>query len=312
MAAIRFPKVPHFKDPTESQIDVCDHLTAVKKRKIGRGINEPPEVTTEARDVTFDSTTNKIFLVESNTIFRIGSDIKSCISIFSKSGELLYTFKSKQIKNPFGIAVDGDNIYLTDIELHCVFHFKMVPYFHLVATEGKRGTGEEEFNSPYQLAVSIHGDILLADCLNHRIKIINRFLKYKSHISHYSMTRPCDVKLTPVSVYVLSSEDSPCVHVFSYTGEKIRSLITSRSIGTQVVSPICFCLDADENLIICDNWVGEVKIFSKKGTLLHVIGEKGDGVGELNNPHAMTIINNRKIAVVSQNKDYDLQIFSYL
>ena len=181
MAGIRFPKVPHLKDSTEPQINIYDHLTTVEKRKIGRSKEE-----LNVKGVVFDSTTDKIFLLESG--------LKSShISIFSQSGELLYTLKTVLMKNPSGIAIDEDNIYFTDLELDCVFHFKIVPFFHLVGTVGKKGTGDEEFNCPYQLAVSIHGGIFVADCMNNRIKIINRSLKYQNHISHYSMTRPCDV-----------------------------------------------------------------------------------------------------------------------
>ena len=274
MAGIRFPKVALFKDLTEPQIYMCDHLTAVKKGKSAVRNKERKYI---AISVFFDSTTNKIFLIE--------PEIKSSlISIFSQTGELLYTFTTVLVKNPLGIAVDEDNIYLTEIEKHCVFHFKMVPYFHLVATIGRKGTGYEEFNYPLRLAVSIHGDhgVFVTDCMNDRIKIINpltplKFQKFQNHISHCSMTRPCDVKLTPVSVYVLSEADPACAHIFSYTREKIRSLITGRGIGKQVVSPSCFCIDAEENLIICDYSTHQVKVFSKEGVLLLKIGKRGDG-----------------------------------
>ena len=309
MAVIRFPKVALFKDLAEPQIYICDHLTAVKKGKSAVRNGELNYITTKG--VFFDSTTNKLFLIE------LGIK-SSLISIFSQSGELLYTFTTVLMKHPFGIAVDEDNIYLTDIEMHCVFHFKMVPYFHLVATIGRIGTGYEEFNCPLRLAVSIHGDhgVFVTDCMNDRIKIINpltplKFLKFQNHISHCSMTRPSDIKLTPISVYVLSEVDSLCVHVFSYTREKIRSLITSRGIGKQVVYPLCFCIDAEENLIICDRGTHQLKVFSKEGTLLHKIGKRGDGVGELKRPTGISLINNRKIAVASWNKNYFLQLFCY-
>ena len=309
MAVIRFPKVPPFNDLTEPQINICDHMTAVKNGKLFRikDLNE----TNTCKGVFFDSISKQIFLIES----RITS---SLISIFSESGELLDRIKTAFVTDPFGIAVDGDNIYFTDIAMHCVFHFKMLPYFHHVATIGRKGTGYEEFNYPLRLAVSIHGDhgVFVADCMNDRIKIIDpltplKFLKFQNHISHCSMVAPCDVKLTPVSVYVLSLEDSLCVHVFSYTREKIRSLITGGCIGKQVVYPFCFCIDAEENLIICDSSTHQVKVFSKEGTLLLKIGKRGDGVGELRYPTGITLINNREIAVASWNVNYYLQLFCY-
>ena len=92
------------------------------------------------------------------------------------------------------------------------------------------------------------------------------------------MHRPRDVKLTTDEMYVLSGSDTPCVHIFSYTGHKIRSLLT-RGDGMQVTSPSHFCLDAHKSLIISDLSAGQIKIFSNEGTLLHTLGERGEEVG---------------------------------
>ena len=79
-------------------------------------------------------------------------------------------------------------------------------------------------------------------------------------------------------MYVLSDSDTPCVHIFSYTGHKIRSLLT-RGVGMQVTDPSHFCLDAHKSLIISDWGTDQIKIFSNEGTLLHTLGERGQEVG---------------------------------
>ena len=304
MATIRFPEVAQFEDSNEGQNNsFYNHLIAIEKEK---GSNQANSCS--GKGVVFDYSTNVIFTVESGLH-------RSQISIFSQNGELLGTFVEEKMKSPCGIAVHKYDIYVTDMREHCIFHFTTVPIFHLISIVGGKGTGLEEFHYPNQLTVSMHGDVFVSDCMNDRLKVLNSAttlnrLSYQKHFSHYTMTKPCDVKLTPdESIYALSYIDSFCVHVFSRTGEKISSLITSGDIGMQVMSPHFFCLDNEENLFISDSGVHQVKVFSKEGTLLHKIGERGEGVGELIYPQGIALISNLKIAVASQNNNYRLQIF---
>ena len=302
MATIIFPEVAQYEDPKEQQKIFYEHLIAIEKEEsVG---NHGPN---SCKGVVCDDITNKIYIVESGLYF-------SQISIFSQNGEYLKTYVSEEMKSPCGIAVDKNIIYVTDIREHCIFYFTTVPIFYLISIVGGKGTGLEEFHYPNQLTVSMHGDVFVSDCMNDRLKVLKRTMFYRiifeKHISHHTMTKPCDVKLAPdESIYALSYIDSFCVHIFSRTGEKISSLITSGDIGMQVMSPHFFCLDTEENLFISDSGAHQVKVFSKEGTLLHKIGERGEGVGELYHPQGIALINNLKIAVVSQNEKYRLQIF---
>ena len=122
------------------------------------------------------------------------------------------------------------------------------------------------------------------------------------------MRCPSDVKLTTDKVFVLC-RTSPCVKV-SYPGELIRSLVTYGSIGMQVIEPSFFCLDANSNLLLSDWHDHQIKIFSREGALLHTLGKQGHGVGMFYVPKGMTITNNLKLVVVSNNSIYSLQIFS--
>ena len=48
------------------------------------------------------------------------------------------------------------------------------------------------------------------------------------------MKEPVDVKFTSDEMFVLSLEDNPCIHVFTLSGEKSRSIVTRGGIGMQV------------------------------------------------------------------------------
>ena len=78
-------------------------------------------------------------------------------------------------------------------------------------------------------------------------------LEYKQIIKHASMTVPYDVKLLDNKVFVLSYRDNPCLHMFSQSGEKLRSFITRGKQGNeQVKLGYYFCFDKQQNILISD------------------------------------------------------------
>eukprot|EP00800_Vazella_pourtalesii_P020881 TRINITY_DN756_c0_g1_i4.p1 TRINITY_DN756_c0_g1~~TRINITY_DN756_c0_g1_i4.p1 ORF type:complete len:216 (-),score=43.09 TRINITY_DN756_c0_g1_i4:95-742(-) len=213
------------------------------------------------------------------------------------------------MRYPHGIALHRDNIYVTDYWTHAVLHFKMKQQIRHVATFGRgRGSSDKQLNYPLGLTVSTDGDVFVADCDNHRIKILDPSLRFKRHVTHQSMKKPRDVKLTRDEMYVLC-DDSPCVRVFSHAGEMTRSLVT-RGDGMQVSDAYFFCLDAQQNLLISDYGAHNVKIFSKDGTCLHTVGQEGHGRGMLYQPRGVALTKDLNLVIVSNNKNFRLQIFS--
>ena len=250
--------------------------------------------------VAIDENTNLIYVAEW---------LGSCrVSIFSETGEFLNTFTHQDMRAPWGIAIHRDNLYVTDTGVQAVFQFKIEADMRLVAKLGSEGSGVGQFNYPLGLTVSTNGDVFVADCENNRIQILDDSLHFQRFITHQTMKCPNDVKLTPDEVYVLCNV-SPCILVFSHTGEKIRSLITW-GIGMQIGSAHFFCLDRKQNLLISDWWNDEVRIFSKEGTHLHTIGEPGHEVGMFHSPRGIVLTKNMNLIIVSENNNYSLQIFS--
>ena len=170
------------------------------------------------------------------------------------------------------LSVHGDYLYVTDPALHAIFQFKMEPQFSLVTKQDNRGSQIGEFNNPANLTVSTNGDVYVTDYRNNRVQILNSSLQHLRTLTEQLIERPLDVKLT--ADYVLC-EDNPCVHVFSHSGERLRSLV-SRGDYMQVTHPRFFCLDAAENIIISDYSDHRIQIFSKEGNLINTIGEEGE------------------------------------
>ena len=252
------------------------------------------------RGVAIDENTGYIYVTEG---------IDSRVSVFSETGDFLNTFSHQDMNLPWDIALHRDNIYMTDIYGDSVFHFKMEQQIRHVATFGSgEGSSDEQLNYPLGLTVSTDGDVFVADCSNHRIKILDQSLQFKRHVTHQSMKYPRDVKLTRDEMYVLC-DSSPCVLVLSHAGDMTRSLVT-RGDGMQVYKPQFFCLDAEQNLLISDYGAHVVKIFSKEGTYLHTAGQEGHERGMLYQPRGIALTKDLNLVIVSHNDNFGLQIFS--
>ena len=254
------------------------------------------------RAVAIDSN-NRIFVTE-------GISLRSHarISVFSERGEFLTCFSDQDMRELWGIAIHGDNLYVTDREVHSIFHFKIETNFPLVAKRGTKGRIVGKFNRPRSLAVSNNGEVYVADCSNNRVQILNSSLLHPRTLTQPRIEYPRDIKLTADEVYVLCL-DNPCILVFSHAGERLRSLV-SRGYQMQVTYPSFFCLDSAENIIISDWESYRIKIFTKEGNLLTTIGEKGEQAGMFIFPKGLAITKELNLIVVSQNKNSVLQIFS--
>ena len=295
---------PHILDSAETLVNhPFDRLIACTKRRQAPGELWYPLA------VAIDSSNNQIYVAEGLYFIEGHPNNTTRVSIFSEAGEFLNTFSHLYMKYPWGIAIHRDKVYITDIVQHSVFHFKAEGDFRLVVRLGGRGSGIGQFDMPRQLAVSTNGDVLVTDRDNNRVQILGSDLHYLRHISHHSLVGPFDIKLTPDEVYILC-QSSPCVKVFSYTGDLIRSLVTRDSIGMHVSFLSFFCLNTDRDLFLSDFMGHQIKIFSKEGTLLHTLGEYGHDAGMFNSPKGIALINNLKLVIVSRSMNCCLQIFS--
>ena len=256
------------------------------------------------RAVAIDRNTNNIYVTEADMF----SDFPR-ISIFSDGGEFLNSYTHEHMKSPRGIAIHTDNMYITDTGVDAVFQFKIKSDIRLVAKFGTKGTGNGEFDLPVNLAVSTNGDVYVSDNSNNRVQILDSSLHYIRTLTEHSIRQPRDIKLTADSVYVLCTV-SPCIRVFSLTGDTLRSLITQGD-QLQVNSAWYFCLDSQENIIISDVSAHNIKVFSNEGNLICTIGGTGEGIGMFNYPRGVAI-NNLSLVVVSWDKNFGLRIFSVL
>lgn len=235
--------------------------------------------------------------------------VNAFLSVFAITGEFIRRIQLKHPTGIYGIAIQGDSLYVTGYQTHCVLEFALSGGPRFVRKVGSKGVGRNQFDTPTQLAVGgTSGDVFVAESGNHRVHVMSSKLCHKWFIKLDTFSNPCDVKVFESNLFVLTNTN-PCLHVFTLTGQKIRSFI-SKGPMMQVESCSFFCLDADMNILMTDTFSHQIKVFSSEGNLSYTIGQPGDEKGMLKEPRGIVVTDEKKLICVSLNKQFGLQIFS--
>ena len=245
-------------------------------------------------------------LDEVNQLIYIADSNNKRIQVVSFEGKFLKRFGQDILKEPCGITVTADSVFVTDMDLLALLQFRKKDY-KLVKRTGTEGAGEGQLDLPHGLCSDYNGDVYVADCGNHRVSVFSKQLKFKKCLASQQLKYPVDVKVTPDSVVILDRSPN-CVHFFSRSGDLLRSCVTQGKDGT-VCYPWSFCLDVAGNILITDNMRHDVKILSPSGHLIHEIGKEGEGRGEFSYPCGICLSELGIIFVISWNGNFGLQSF---
>ena len=249
------------------------------------------------RGVAINEATNQLFVANFGN---------HRIEIFSETGE--YLNQLGELYCPWGIAIHENSLFVSSFLRHTISKYSLTD-FSLVKQIGGEGSNNGEFKYPRQLTTDPNGHVYIADCHNHRICVLDTDLHHMRNITHQSISEPYDLKLSRDRIYVLCPSKNPCMLVLSIEGDMLHSLI-SNGQGMDVLNPLFFCLDRNNNIVISDRGTHCIRVFSPAGDLLHTIGREGHQQGMLYETRGIAITPNGKLVCVSENKNYGLQIYS--
>ena len=245
-------------------------------------------------------------LDEVNQLIYIADWLNKRIQVVSFEGKFLKRFGQDILKEPWGIAVTEDNVFVTDSDLHALLQFRKKDC-KLVRRTGTKGAGEGQLGVPRGLCSDYNGDVYVADCDNDRVSVFSKQLQFLKCLGTQQLKTPFDVKVTPNSLVVLDWSPN-CIHFYSRSGDLLSSCVTQGRDG-MVYKPYFFCLDTAGNILITDSWRHDVKILSPSGHLIHEIGKEGHGRGEFRYPCGICVSELGTIFVVSWNRNFGLQSF---
>ena len=217
--------------------------------------------------VAINEATNQIFVANCNN---------HRIEIFSDTGEYLNQLGG-ELHNPWGIAIHENSLFVSGYMSHTISKYSLTD-FSLVKHIGREGSNNGEFNNPTQLTTDPNGHVYIADTYNHRICVLDIDLHHVRNITHQLISKPYDLKLSHDRIYVLCPYKNPCMLVLSIEGDMLHSLISSGQ-GMDVLYPLFFSLDRNNNLVISDIGTHCIRVFSPAGDLLHTIGREGHQQG---------------------------------
>ena len=245
-------------------------------------------------------------LDEVNQLIYIADYGNKRIQVVSFEGKFLKRFGQDILKEPWGIAVTEDNVFVTDWNLHALLQFRKKDC-KLVGRTGTEGAGEGQLGVPQGLCSDYNGDVYVAESGNNRVSVFSKQLQFLKCLGTQQLKTPVDVKVTPNSLVILDGSPN-CIHYYSRSGDLLSSCVTQGEDG-MVHKPYFFCLDTAGNILIADFERHDVKILSPSGHLIHEIGKEGHGRGEFIYPCGICVSELGTIFVVSWNLYFALQSF---
>ena len=144
-----------------------------------------------------------------------------------------------------------------------------------------------ELSFPLGIRVDTNGEVLVADCHNNRIAVLNSELKLVREIGKGKLKYPHDAKINKNNIFVADNNVINNIHIFTESGDTIRSFIKLDN-GT---SDIHFCSGFNNNIIVSDCVSNSIQIYTINGELIHRI------VCE-NNPSGIVVDYNNNIICV--------------
>ena len=154
------------------------------------------------------------------------------------------------------------------------FHVKPVLCF------GEKGSGNGMFNNPLGVAVTDKDEILVADCLNHRVQVfdsngtfLRSFGRKGENAGEFS--RPFGIATDKDRKIFVAERDNHRVQIFSWEGRHLGSFGGKGSLDSQLSDPWGLSLDSTGNVIVVDRGNKLIKIFTPDGKFVMKIGGQG-------------------------------------
>ena len=183
------------------------------------------------------------------------------------------------------------------------FHVKPVLCF------GEKGSGERMFKAPLGVAVTDNDEILVADCLNHRVQVFDSngtFLRSFGNKGENAgeFNRPFGIATDKDRKIFVADQDNHRVQIFSWEGRQLGSFGGKGSLDSQLSKPWGLSLDSTGNVIVAESGNKLIKIFTPDGRFVMKIG----GQGSLSDP--LHCVQCGEYFIVSDYDEHCIKVFN--
>ena len=243
------------------QLEVIYNDTPVLKGPVQIFVKIPPtQLGKPVKSIDVDEGVNFVAINSSEELLVTTSGE---IVALDKSGEKLYSIKNDALVKPRGIAVDGDNIYVTDYGNNCLLKFDQTG--KLLKSVGQTRGGEGEFNQPYGITV-LGGQVFVCDFLNHRLQVFTSDLVFVRQIGSQGsgngqLKRPFDITHDEEGNLYVTDNGNDRVQVFNTQGKFLRFLTTQGD----VTEPTGICISGELVYVTQRKKNGQLFLYHKNG-----------------------------------------------
>lgn len=198
-------------------------------------------------------------------------------------------------------------MFTSDLKRDCIFKYSLRNY-QLERFSKDKGVLLAPKGLDYDAK---RGLIYVADSVKHTVVQLNTWLDFiREFGGRKHLFRPEDVKLNSKTgeIFVLDHSENGFVHIFSMEGVKLETITTINK--PRVMATSFFCIDKEENLVISDTEANTIKVFTRGGKNLKIIGQEGERPGDLMYPRGVCCREEGNCYLVaSSNEHFTVQMF---
>ena len=237
------------------------------------------------RGIVLDSVRDEVYVCDYSN---------SRIQVLSSVGVYLRQFGRDHLTEPHAICLSQKGeLFVTDRAKECVLKFSMIGQF--LKQVGSRGNKEGQFTGISGLCCEA-GLIYVCDCNVRRIQVFDSELNYIKKFGYGELIYPSDIQILFDTMYILS-RDNNSIHCYNIDCTLQRKIeLTGQE--QQMTGALFFSIDKNGNFLISDMSNNQIRIFSSKGILKHILG-----TGHLSHPSGITLDKSDRIICVCYNEE---------
>ena len=167
---------------------------------------------------------------------------------------------------------------------------------NFVKSFAKEGTGDGEFRRLEGISINNEGHVIVADCLNSRIQVLDKDGKFMFKFGDHD---PGELKAPSGCIYhkdkvIVSDRGNNCLKVFDKSGKFLYEIGEEGEADGQFSSPWGLCVEKygdHQNLLVCDRNNERIQQFTMEGRF------SGKTVIKLKDPKAIATTPDGRILV---------------
>lgn len=183
------------------------------------------------------------------------------ILVLDDDHSALFVIKERLVR-PTGVAISGNQLYVTDTGQHKVLVFDRKGKF--LREFGVRGSGSGELNFPVHIAA--RDTLYIVDAMNHRVQMFD--LQGKAISSFGGIGNAAGSFANPKSLAVDSDRNLyvtdallDCFQIFDRSGQLLLVVGSNGTADGEFMSPSGIAVDVNDNIYVADALNRRIQVF---------------------------------------------------